>query len=62
MRKQAPKTMRASETKALRAMRNRATLVARAAPRRAANAGQVRLIESESDSSVRTDWMENRKA
>jgi hypothetical protein len=54
--------MRASETKALRAMRNRATLVARAAPRRAENAGQVRLIESESDSSVRTDWMENRKA
>jgi hypothetical protein len=54
--------MRASETRALRAIRRRATLVARAAPRRAANAGQVRLIESESDSSVRTDWMENRRA
>ena len=61
-RKHAPKTMRASETKALRAMRSRATLVALAAPRRAANAGQVRLIESESDSSARTDWTENRKA
>jgi hypothetical protein len=54
--------MRASETRALRAMRSRATLVARAAPRRAANAGQVRLIASESDSRVRTDWMENRRA
>jgi hypothetical protein len=54
--------MLASETKALRAIRSRATLVARAAPRRAANAGQMRLIESESDSSVRTDWMENRRA
>jgi hypothetical protein len=54
--------MRASETRALRAIRSRATLVARAAPRRAANAGQVRLIESESDIRVRTDWMENRRA
>jgi hypothetical protein len=54
--------MRASETRALRAIRSRATLVAQAAPRRAANAGQVRLIESESDSRVRTDWRENRKA
>jgi hypothetical protein len=54
--------MRASETRALRAIRSRATLVARAAPRRAANAGQVRLIESKSDSRVRTDWMENKRA
>jgi hypothetical protein len=54
--------MRAAETRALRAIRSRATLVARAAPRRAANAGQVRLIESESASSARTDWMENRRA
>jgi hypothetical protein len=61
-RKQAPKTMRVSETRALRAIRSRATLVARAAPRRAANAGQVRLIASESDSRVRTDWMENKRA
>jgi hypothetical protein len=53
--------MRASETRALRAIRSRATLIARAAPRRAANAGQVRLIASESDCRARTDWMENKK-
>ena len=51
--------MRASETRALRAMRSRATLVARAAPRRAANAGQVRPISSESESRFCTDWREN---
>ncbi len=53
--------MLASETGALRAIRSRATLVVRAAPRRAVHAGQVRLIASESDSRARTDWTENKK-
>ena len=61
-RKQAPKTRRASETKALRAMWSRATFVARAAPRRAANAGHVRWISSESDSRSRSDRRENRRS
>ncbi len=50
----------AQHTRALKAMRSRATLVARAAPRRAANAGQVRSIATESACRARTACRENR--
>ena len=58
LRKQAPKTKRASETRALRARRNRDRLVARAADRSAAKAGQVRAIWSGSRSKARTERRE----
>ena len=51
-RKHAPKPRRASETRALNTSRNRAGLVARAAPRRAEKAGQVRVILSDARSRV----------
>jgi hypothetical protein len=57
-RKQAPKTSRASETRALRANRNLEGLFARDAARRARKAGHVRETVSESRSKSRAECRE----